>query len=226
MKSSTIRRSTLSKESMEVIETLAKENQSEDLGEYVRAEEVSETKGEDITNKAQEIDLLWQNFKTTQFSTNSPTAYVLMGFGVGVIVSVICFIFIGLAVTKSGGTMHIGNKALYAPSASVSVTETLDEQVDNIQDEQNSATVAVPSEEDNQAAVEDNTNTSQQSAEPVFDKSKMKKYIVKDGDTGENIIKKHFGSYSPEKADLIMKANNMKSLDRINIDQELWIPVE
>ena len=53
-----------------------------------------------------------------------------------------------------------------------------------------------------------------------------KVYIVKEGDTGESIIKHYFGSYSPEKAELIMKANNLKNLDRINIGQEIIIPVE
>ena len=54
----------------------------------------------------------------------------------------------------------------------------------------------------------------------------MKKYVVKNGDTVESIIKKNYGTYSPEKAELIMKANNMQSLDRINIDQELLIPMQ
>jgi nucleoid-associated protein YgaU len=54
----------------------------------------------------------------------------------------------------------------------------------------------------------------------------MKKYVIKDGDTVEGIIKKHYGTYSQEKADLIMKANNLKTLDRINVDQELLIPLE
>ena len=52
----------------------------------------------------------------------------------------------------------------------------------------------------------------------------MKKYKVKDGDTVEKIIRMHYGSYSPEKAEMIRKANNLKTLDRINIDQELLIP--
>ena len=54
----------------------------------------------------------------------------------------------------------------------------------------------------------------------------MKKYIVKNGDTVESIIKKAYGSYTPERAELIMKANNLKTLDRINIDQELLLPAE
>ena len=57
-----------------------------------------------------------------------------------------------------------------------------------------------------------------------LDKSKMKKYIVKSGDTGESILKHYYGSFSPEKAELVRKVNNLESLDRINIGQELFIP--
>lgn len=224
MKSSTIRRSTLSKESIDVIETLAKENKDEDLGEYVRPEDLEVKESEDsLASKAQEIDLLWQNFKTTQFSTNSPVAYILLGVAIGVVVSVVCFVILGLAVTKSGGTLHIGNKALFAP-ASVEVSG-LNAQADAAQDEVD-AKVVVPSETDNTTAAVSEEPQEPAQAEPVFDKSKMKKYIVKNGDTVESIIKKNYGTYSPEKAELIMKANNMQSLDRINIDQELLIPMQ
>ncbi len=223
MKSSTIRRSTLSKESMDVIETLAKENNNQDLGEYVRPEDYEVKESEDsLASKAQEIDLLWQNFKTTQFSSNSPTAYLLLGFAIGIVVSVITFVILGLAVTKSGGTLHIGNKALYAP-APVEVS-SLEEQANAAQEEVD-AKVVVPREEDNTVVTAEELQEPTQ-AEPVFDKSKMKKYVVKNGDTVESIIKKNYGTYSPEKAELIMKANNMQSLDRINIDQELLIPMQ
>ena len=210
MKSSTIRRSTLSKESMDVIETLAKENKDEDLGEYVRPEDQQ-------TNES-------ENFKTTQFSTNSTAAYILLGFVIGVIVSVVCFVILGLAVTKSGGTLHIGNKALFA-SAPVELS-SLNDQADAAQEEVE-AKVVVPSEENDNTTVAVSEEPQEPAqTEPVLDKSKMKKYVVKNGDTVESIIKKNYGSYSQEKAELIMKANNMKSLDRINIDQELLIPMQ
>jgi hypothetical protein len=216
MKSSTIRRSTLSRESMEVIENLAKEQEEESLDEYVRNDSEEKTVV-DTTNKAQEIDLLWQNFKATQFSSNSPSAYILLGFAIGVIVSAICFICIGLYATKSGNALHIGGKALFAPSSEVS--ETIEEQANETQEEA-TGKVVVPTEEDTTSPSQsEETSTS-------FDSSKMKKYVVKSGDTGESIIKHYYGSYSPEKAELIMKANNLKNLDRINIDQELLIPVE
>ena len=61
MKSSTLRRSTLSRESMEVIETLAKVQENNgSIGEYLRADDF-EDKPKEGVNKAQEIDLLWQN---------------------------------------------------------------------------------------------------------------------------------------------------------------------
>ena len=68
MKSSTIRRSTLSKETMEVIENLAKEQEESGLpGEYVRPDEIensnNKTKENELNAMSQEIDLLWQNFK-------------------------------------------------------------------------------------------------------------------------------------------------------------------
>ena len=85
MKSSTIRRSTLSRETMEVIENLAKDQDSNGLpNEYVRPEDIETPKSEN-DSKAQEIDLLWQTFKTTQFNTKSPLAYMTGGFLVGVI---------------------------------------------------------------------------------------------------------------------------------------------
>ena len=90
MKSSTIRRSTLSKETMEVIENLAKEQEESGLpGEYVRPDEIensnNKTKENELNAMSQEIDLLWQNFKTNQFNTNSPIINIIIGIIIGVV---------------------------------------------------------------------------------------------------------------------------------------------
>ena len=217
MKSSTIRRSTLSKESMEVIETLAKEQENEgSLGEYVRPDEEVAKQESEFANKAQEIDLLWQNFKATQFNSKSPAAYVLIGFLIGV----------GYASNKTvSSTLPkvslFGIEKIFTNHKQPQAEETLEEQADNAQDIAQDNRVSVPTEEET-VAVQNNA------IEPTanVDSSKMKKYVVKSGDTGESIMKHFYGSYSPEKAQLIMKANNLKSLDRINIDQELLIPME
>ena len=51
-------------------------------------------------------------------------------------------------------------------------------------------------------------------------------YTVQSGDTVESILIRFYGSYSPEKANAIQKANNLKNLNRLQIGQKLTIPME
>lgn len=223
MKSSTIRRSTLSKESMEVIENLANSQNSE-VGEYVRPVEDLNENESDLASKSQEIDLLWQSFKSVQFNTNSPLAYISLGIVIGVILSVLAgavlISFSDSSKIKGFGGIFNKNKVEQT---------TLEENTESAQNELD-AKIVVPSEDEATEVLNEETDSpkseSVEQAQVNVNTSKMKKYIVKDGDTGESIIKKYYGSYSPEKAELIIKANNLKNLDRINIDQELLIPVE
>ncbi|MBR1461416.1 hypothetical protein IJ596_07300, partial [bacterium] len=84
MKSSTIGRSMLSKESMDVIENLSNdEYMYEEIDEDVQNPEVEDapdeylrSESDERNSKSKEIDLLWQTFKTSQFNTNSPVVYV------------------------------------------------------------------------------------------------------------------------------------------------------
>jgi len=224
MKSSTIRRSTLSKESMEVIEALAKENESNGtIGEYVRPEdiEVPVANKENEYNKTQEIDLLWQNFKSTQFNTNSPTAYVLMGFVGGVVATLLVMFCIG---------WFSNGKQVPLVNSNVKQEEQVDteySQNEEVQDSTAEEQVKTPVKNE-ESAVQgaEETKPEQKAQETKIDTSKMKKYVVKSGDTGESIIKHFYGTYTPERAERVMKANNLTNLDRINIDQELYIPVE
>ena len=74
MKSSTIRRSNLSKEKMAVLEALSKYRQdsyNSTPNVYVRP------------NKEKELDVLWQNFKISQKSEKSPSIYLVTGFIAG-----------------------------------------------------------------------------------------------------------------------------------------------
>lgn len=223
MKSSTIRRSTLSRESIEVIENLAKEQQNEDsLGEYIRPQDEDTEHNSSIINKSQEIDLLWQSFKGAQFNTNSPLVYILTGFVIGVLTTVILFACVNASSIKSKG---LKSGLFGVEKVKTEPTQTLEQQAQDAQDEMNNK-VSVPSEDDFTAPAENSNNETVQTEKTSVDTSKMKKYIVKNGDTVESIIKKAYGSYTPERAELIMKANNLKTLDRINIDQELLLPAE
>ena len=76
MKSSTIRRSNLSKEKMAVLETLSKYRQDaydNSPSVYVRP------------NKEKELDVLWQNFKINQKSEKTPGVYLVTGFVAGAV---------------------------------------------------------------------------------------------------------------------------------------------
>lgn len=76
MKSSTIRRSNLSKEKMAVLEALSKYRQDSydnSPSVYVRP------------NKEKELDVLWQNFKISQKADKAPGVYLATGFVAGAV---------------------------------------------------------------------------------------------------------------------------------------------
>lgn len=206
MKSSTIRRSTLSRETMEVIENLAKEQEENGLpNEYVRPEDFDSVSAVENNGMSQEIDLLWQNFKPTQLNTNSPILNVFIGVVIGVILTLTVIFCLNSFSGKSVPDSKLSEPSieqqtapLQEDSEAVSNTENMTEQ-----------TEAVSSEQVDSSSL---------------DTSKMTKYVIKSGDTVESIIKNHYGVYSEEKAELVKKANNLSTLDRINIDQELLLP--
>lgn len=89
MKSSTLRRSNLSRERMLVLEELAKnKKQPYDAspGVYVRA------------NKEKELDVLWQNFKVTQKDDKSPGIYLATGFIAGAVAMLIMTTLLSFSV--------------------------------------------------------------------------------------------------------------------------------
>lgn len=89
MKSSTIRRSNLSKEKMAVLEALSKyktEHSDNTPNVYVRP------------NRDKELDILWQNFKINQKADKSPSIYLATGFIAGVVTTIIAGAIIGLSV--------------------------------------------------------------------------------------------------------------------------------
>ena len=173
MKSSTLRRSNLSKEKMAVLEALSKYKQESAYDNspsvYVRP------------SKEKELDLLWQNFKISQKSEKSPGVYLATGFVAGALVMLLLTSIIGGAVKSD--------------SKAVKDTNVKNEKV-NIMPAGGAAA------------------------------STSEKYVVQSGDTIESIQVRFYGSYSPEKAQAIQKANNLKNPNRLQIGQELIIPME
>lgn len=233
MQSSTVRRSALSRESMDVIESLANEIQTENIqyensGDYTPREYYRDanTENSQQNNKSKEIDLLWQTFKSAQFNTNSTFVHVLGGFVLGVIVTSVVFSLFGMFAANSDNEalknkIHIfGNK---------SQIEQSDRDVENAEELMNES---IPADETFAINISSDKNQSKSNKKSSKANIEMQapvnatKYIIKDGDTVEAIIRNHYGSYTTERADAVMKANNLKDLDHISIDQELLLPVE
>lgn len=95
MKSSTLRRSNLSKERMLILEELAKnKKQPYDAspGVYVRP------------NKEKELDVLWQNFKVSQKEDKSPGIYLVTGFIAGAVAMLIMTTLLSFSVRGNDGS--------------------------------------------------------------------------------------------------------------------------
>lgn len=95
MKSSTLRRSNLSKERMLVLEELSKnKKQPYDAspGVYVRA------------NKEKELDVLWQNFRVSQKEDKSPGIYLATGFIAGAVAMLIMTTLLSFSVRGTDST--------------------------------------------------------------------------------------------------------------------------
>ena len=234
MKSSTIRRSALSRESMDVIENLANEtpanySQNAESNDYTPNEYYRETENNNSDNKSKEIDLLWQTFKSAQFSTKSPAMHWVGGFILGVITTLVITSLLGMFAANSNNTSLQNKFPLMGSKTEVQKIEDDVEEAATLINDQNIPTdeidVPVVSDEkvtNNKKTEKISKNENTQAKAPI----KTKKYIIKDGDTVEAIIIRNYGSYTPERAEAIMKANNLKNLDRISIDQELLLPIE
>ncbi len=175
MKSSTLRRSNLSKEKMAVLEALSKYKQDSSYDNspnvYVRP------------NKEKELDLLWQNFKISQKSEKSPSVYLATGFIAGAVTMLMLTTIISFSVKGSDVNVPANNTKVQAENVNF-----------------------LPA------------------GETAVKESEV--YTVQSGDTVESILIRFYGSYSPEKANAIQKANNLKNLNRLQIGQKLTIPME
>lgn len=93
MKSSTLRRSNLSKERMLVLEELSKNKKKPydaSPGVYVRA-----------ANKEKELDVLWQNFRVNNKEDKSSGVYFITGFVAGAIVMLIITTLLSFSVQNN-----------------------------------------------------------------------------------------------------------------------------
>ena len=132
MKSSTIRRSNLSKEKMAVLEALSKYNNlsgsNSSVDDYAVNNEPIEDGSPEVyvrPSKEKELDLLWKDFKIPK-GERSPMVYLGLGFVAGVVTTLALSAVIGM----SSGNFHLGTHNSASSDIegqnSVSVSETVE----------------------------------------------------------------------------------------------------
>lgn len=180
MKSSTLRRSNLSRERMIMLEELAKNRQKPydaSPGVYVRA------------SKEKELDVLWQNFRISQKEDKSPGIYLATGFIAGAVAMLIMTTLLSFSVRRDDSQQIKLPKKAKAEKARLTF---------------------IPSDKNIQ-------NTAKASNET---------YTIKDGDTLESIIIQFYGKFDPAKVEKIRQANKMTNPNKLQIGQNLIIPLE
>ena len=194
MKSSTLVRSHLSKEKMEVLAALSKYRQ-----------ELGESESPDVyvrPDKEQEIDLLWQNFKSNQKFDKSPGIYLTSGFIAGVVTVLIISGIVGLF---SNGSKAPVEEALVSPQEAASTVEASSESKKKWFGKNDASEVKVEND-----------------VVPIENKL----YQVKNGDTMSNILIQFYGNASKENEEKVLKANGMSNPNKLMAGEKIKIPVE
>ena len=111
MKSSTLRRSNITREKIAMLSALS---------DYNNAKGRSNAH---ITDKQAELDMLWQNFKIAATSEKSPKTYFSAGFFSGIVLSLVVAAFISFFV----GYSPLSNLHFSAPKAAKATEETVAE---------------------------------------------------------------------------------------------------
>lgn len=89
MKSSTLRRSNITREKMAMLSALSDYNTAKGRSNSL------------ITDKQAELDMLWQNFKIAATSNRSPKSYFSVGFLTGIVISLLVAVVVSLFIGYS-----------------------------------------------------------------------------------------------------------------------------
>lgn len=230
MKSSTIRRSNLSKEKMAVLEALSKYNNlsgsNSSVDDYAVNSEPIEDGSPEVyvrPSKEKELDLLWKDFRIPK-GERSPIVYLGLGFVAGVVTTLALSAVISMSSGNLGSGDNVSSEIEGQNSASVS--ETVDVSATSSSETVSEETAAESSGNAKKFGLFGASKSNNETSSQTSSSQSYREYIVQDGDTMEKIAKSFYGTYSPEKVNAIVKANNMKDANRLSIGQKLNIPSE
>ncbi|MCM1265240.1 MAG: LysM peptidoglycan-binding domain-containing protein [Candidatus Gastranaerophilales bacterium] len=170
MKSSTLRRSNITREKMAMLSALS---------EYNNAKGRSNSH---ITDKQAELDMLWQNFKIAATSERSPKTYFSAGFFTGIVVSLLAATLISFCV----GYSPLNDIKFSAPkSAKENVKFTFIPADKQVQQEE----VVSPAEKEYTVQAGDSLEDISMRFYGSFDEAKLKEIQVKNNLKDLNSIK-------------------------------------
>ena len=221
---SSVRRSNLSKEKLAVLEALSNYKSEDKSPEITEETSVAETNSPEVyvrknKDKDKELDLLWKDFRLPK-GERSPMVYLGIGFISGIISTLLVSACIGLSSTDFGKNFKfVFNKPALTTEAAVATDE--DAVASENTEETTAETVSEPTEQKKFGFFGSNKKSSEEVSVPAV---QDKEYTVQSGDTMESILKKFYGQYTPEKAEAVMKINNMTNPNKLAIDQKLIIP--
>ena len=184
MKSTTLRRSNITREKIAMLEALNKYHEMHKSDVYY-----------DAQIKTKELDALWENFGLkNQRTEKTPQVYFITGLVCGVIITLIITTFISLLIN----VVSPKDEGIIPTKKSSTVTSTKFSFIpaDN-SIEKNKQKTSVLNEE----------------------------YVVREGDTLENIIIRFYGTFDLSKVALIQEANKMANPNALSIGQKLIIPM-
>jgi len=228
MKSSTIRRSNLSKEKIAVLEALSKFNSSNNSGinnSGINAEPVEDGSPEVYVrqNKEKELDLLWKDFKLPK-GERSPIVYLGIGFISGVIATLLVSAFIGMSSGDYDATAGTETPAQVEAVVATEETQTTDAKQEKVETDDTTKETA-KTNTGKKFGFFGGSSANNNKAEEVA-AQQNKEYEVQSGDTMDKIVRTYYGTYSPEKVEAIMNANKMSNPNKLSIGQKLIIPAE
>lgn len=195
MKGSTLRRSNLTREKIAMLESLAKYN-----------EEMKNSGLDASSEKQEELDFLWRNFKVAAKAEKSPIAFFTTGVFVGVIATLIVAIFISYGIG-------------YSPLNEINISKPVKAPKENLKftfipaDKQTSEDVVTPA------------NSETETVKPQAQATGGKLYMVQSGDSLESIAIRFYGGFDQTKLKKIENANGMTNPNEIKIGQKLTIPM-
>ena len=199
MKSSTLHRSNLTKERMDLLrEIKAQKHASNDSapGIYVRPV------------KEKELDVLWQSFKVNQRSEKSASLYIVAGFVGGAIAMFLLTAIISFA------THAFSDNSLKFQAKQSSVVPEVAKTVTTV------PAVNVKKDDAVNFLPPDSAKVAVANVTP-----RMEQYTIKSGDTLDKIATRFYGHYDNAKIAKIAEVNNITNPHMISIGQVIKIPM-